>query len=92
MNKRKYKIVEEKLPNEEYSRYYPKVAHVISRSGEILGESDFYWETITVPDGRYTRSYAKTLEDAEEAIEQHERFKKELDGDYIVREIEYTPN
>jgi hypothetical protein len=68
------------------------VANLISSIGKVIEEHYLCWETITVPDGRYTRSYAKTLEDAEKAIEQHEIFKKELEGYYIVREIEYTPN
>jgi hypothetical protein len=84
---RKYKIVVEKLPSEDFTRYIPKVADTILKTGEIVTDDKLEWEILAGETG-----YFKSKEDAENSIERHELWKKKCEGGFILYEEEYIPN
>lgn len=95
MNRRTYKIIEEKFPDEDFTRYTPMVANTTSvMVGQILKESEVCWERVPIPRSSkeiFRKSFAVIREDAERAIDMYENIQKKLEGAYITKETEYTP-
>lgn len=103
---RKYKIIEEKIPSEDFTRWIPMVTNTIEKSGVIVDEPTLWkWELLPnkLPKDRdwwiindvdpYSSevSYCKNLLDAQKLIDRHENYKKHEEGDFIVNEFEYKP-
>jgi hypothetical protein len=96
---RKYKIIEEKRPSEDFTRWIPMVTNTITKSGGIVDDSTL-WEWKLLPHGFWLnetlhksgyRGYCKNLLDAQKLIDGYENHQKEINGDFIVNEIEYKP-
>lgn len=86
---RKYKIIEEKIPSEDFTRWIPMVTNTILKSGVIVDEPTLWeWELLPY---RNDLGYCKNLLDAQKLIDRFENYQKQLDGDFIVNEFEYEP-
>ncbi|NIP31036.1 MAG: hypothetical protein GTO02_14840 [Candidatus Dadabacteria bacterium] len=89
---RKYKIIEEKRPSEDFTRWIPMVTNTITKSGVIVDDPTL-WEWKLLPYGGDFNEvgYCKNLLDAQKLIDGYENYQKVLNGDFIVNEIEYKP-
>ena len=89
---RKYKIIKKKIPSEDFTRWIPMVTNTITKSGVIVDEPTLWeWELLPYGSSLYELGYCVDLLDAQKLIDRYENYKKELDGDFIVNEIEYKP-
>ena len=89
---RKYKIVEEKRPTEDFTRWLPMVIKTITPSGQILDEVDYKWDNVFIVEERhYTTGYVKAMERAREIIDKCEMGYRQREGAFIVSETEYKP-
>ena len=77
---RKYKIIEEKRPSEDFTRWIPMVTNTITKSGGIVDDSTL-WEWKLLPHGFWLnetlhksgyRGYCKNLLDAQKLIDGYE--------------------
>ena len=88
---RKYKIIEEKRPSEDFTRWIPMVTSTITKTGVIV-DDPILWEWKLLPYKLSLKTgYCKNLLDAQKLIDDYENYQKELNGDFIVNEIEYKP-
>ena len=89
---RKYKIIEEKRPSEDFTRWIPMVTNTITKTGIIVGDPTLWeWELLPCVVELNEGGYCKTLLDTQKLIDRYENYQKELNGDFIVNEIEYKP-
>jgi len=79
--KRQYKIVEETRPSEDFTRWTPMYK---IKNTEIDIESG--WHTIS-----FVKTYHKTKEEAQAAIDAFEQQAIESEGAYVVGEHDYKP-
>ena len=90
MIKRKYKIVEEKRPSDNFTRWTPMVANTINNYGEILTDENLIWEVL--PYGVvYQIGYCKSKEESMTLIDRYENYQQEHEGKFIVGETNYEP-
>ena len=68
------------------------VTNTIAKSGVIVDDPTL-WEWKLLPYGGELNEvgYCKNLLDAQKLIDGYENYQKELNGDFIVKEIEYKP-
>jgi hypothetical protein len=91
--KNAYKIVVEKRPDEDFTRYIPMRAPI-----SLLCEDDkrspvrksSLWKVVNAGE-MFGKDYVKSKECAEQAIDFMEKLLKEQSGFYIVEEYDYTP-
>lgn len=76
-----YKIVEEKKPSEDFTRWYPMYK---IKNTEI--DIDSSWHQVS-----FIKGYYKTKEEAQTAIDTFEKQSLESEGVYIVGEHDYKP-
>ena len=89
---RKYKIIEEKIPSEDFTRWIPMVTNTITKTGDILSDQNYWkWEKLPAVGGFSFKSYCETFLEAQELIDRYENYKKQEEGDFIVNEFEYKP-
>jgi len=89
---RKYKIIEEKRPSEDFTRWIPMVTNTITKTGVIVDDPTLWkWELLPYGVKLNEVGYCKNLLDAQNLIDGYENYQKELNGDFIVNEIEYKP-
>jgi len=89
---RKYKIIEEKIPSEDFTRWIPMVTNTITKTGRIVDDPGYWkWERLPAVRPFGNKSYCKTLLEAQEIIDRYENYKKEEEGHFIVNEFEYKP-
>lgn len=89
---RKYKIIEEKRPSEDFTRWIPMVTNTITKTGLIVEDPIFWkWKLLPYELSLNETGYCKNLLDAQKLIDDYENYQKELNGDFIVNEIEYKP-
>lgn len=89
---RKYKIIEEKRPSEDFTRWIPMVTNTITKTGLIVDDPIFWkWKLLPYELSLNETGYCKNLLDAQKLIDDYENYQKELNGDFIVNEIEYIP-
>ena len=84
---RKYKIVEEKRPTEDFTRWVPMVTNTLDPTGRIIDgdELQFKWKKIP------TNNLFFFEEKAEELIDRYEMGQLIEGGKFIVSENEYKP-
>jgi len=89
---RNYKIIEEKLPSEDFTRWIPMFTNTITKTGIMVSDQNL-WEWKRLPAVRPcgNKIYCKTLLEAQEIIDRYENNKKEEEGHFIVNEFEYKP-
>jgi len=89
---RKYKIIEEKIPSEDFTRWIPMVTNTITKNGCIVDDPTLWkWERLPAVGAFSNKSYCKTFLEAQELIDNYEDYKKEGEGYFIVNEFEYKP-
>ena len=89
---RKYKIIEEKLPSEDFTRWIPMFTNTITKNGIMVSDQNLWeWERLPAVGAFSNKIYCKTLLEAQEIIDRYENNKKEEEGHFIVNEFEYKP-
>jgi len=89
---RKYKIIEEKIPSEDFTRWIPMVTNTITKTGIMVSDQNLWeWEKLPAVEVFSNKSYCETFLEAQELIDRHENYKKQEEGDFIVNEFEYKP-
>ena len=101
---RKYKIIEEKIPSEDFTRWIPMVTNTITKTGIMVSDQNLWkweklpeWEKLSDNSNFWSvgkfgnKSYCETFLEAQELIDRHENYKKHEEGDFIVNEFEYKP-
>lgn len=90
MIKRKYKVVEEKRPTDDFTRWIPMIAKAIDKTGKIIKEDELIWENL--PYGEiYDKGYVDSKEKAEACINRYEINRKESEGAFKINEYFYNP-
>ena len=89
---RKYKIIEEKVPSEDFTRWIPMFTNTITKTGFMVSDQNLWeWKRLPAVEGFSYRTYCETFLEAQEIIDRYENYKKQEEGDFIVNEFEYEP-
>ena len=89
---RKYKIIEEKVPSEDFTRWIPMFTNTITKTGVMVSDQNLWeWKRLPAVGGFNYKSYCETFLEAQEIIDRYENYKKQEEGDFIVNEFEYEP-
>ena len=89
---RKYKIIEEKVPSEDFTRWIPMFTNTITKTGVMVSDQNLWeWKRLPAVGGFSYKSYCETFLEAQKLIDRYENNKKQEEGDFIVNEFEYEP-